>query len=69
MVVHLGTQIEATIGVMDDSGNVIQRHPLQLRIDVLDQDAFTKAGQVILNAKAKIAADLKAEKAEKTKNN
>jgi hypothetical protein len=55
-VVHLGTQIQAVLGVIDENGNVVQKTPLNIQIDVLNPGLFSQACEAIAAHKAKMAA-------------
>lgn len=63
-LIHLGTRITAEFGVMDESGDIIQRIPIQADLPKLDAIILGEAVEAIQIKRAEIAAQV--EEAEKT---
>lgn len=61
-LVHLGTEMCVTFGVLDEStGNIVQRVPVNGTIDVLDQEAFGVACEQLLTKRDELAAQIPAD--------
>ena len=55
MIIHLGTIVQTEFARVDEQGNVIERFPpLQMRIDVIEDKAFTAIPEQIARAKEKL---------------
>lgn len=67
-VVHVQTTIQTILGVVDDEGNVIQKVPVNLEVQKLEEQLFRDAVAHLLSAKAKLAeseAEIKAAQEDK----
>lgn len=51
-IVHVQTNIQTILGVLDDDGNVVQKQPLNVEVGVLSINAFTEAVNALLKAKS-----------------
>jgi hypothetical protein len=47
--IHLETTIRTVFGVVDDEGNVVSRHPIDLQLPFFRQEAYVEAFQTTLN--------------------
>ena len=55
-VVHLGTVVQVTFGVLDDDGNVIPQEPMQVRVAKFERDEFAAAFDAVAKARDDAAA-------------
>ena len=53
-VVHVQTQVQTVLGVLDGDGNVVETHPLTLQINVPSEEAFAAAAAQIAAARAQL---------------
>lgn len=53
-VVHIQTTIQTILGVVDDQGNVVQKVPVNLEVQKLEEQLFRDAALHILSAKEQL---------------
>ena len=62
-VIHLGTQIQAVFGLLNEEGNVVERKSTTLSADELTPEIFQQALIYILGEREKLKGGLKTGKA------
>lgn len=58
-IIHVETSIQAVFGVLDDEGNVVGRHPVNLSVPKHSQENFTEALRVLVEARKELTEKLK----------
>lgn len=54
-LVHLGTVVQSTFGLVDENGNVIPQEALTVKLPLFNADYFNKAHDNIRDARDKLA--------------